>query len=168
MSSAKKSISLAAFLILTGAAVYGFQYPIGIGGGQNKGTLAPEVQKKGPTVRSVTGVVLDQGDSPIAHAVVYLKNTKTLTVKTYISNDTGNYQFTGLVPNQDYELYAQLSGNKSPTKTLSGFDSREKATLNLHIDQTKKNNDQDKKNNDQDKKSSDQDKKSEDSQNQSK
>ncbi len=130
-----KKLAVLSALILTAAMVYGLQY--GIGGGQNRGTLAPEVQKKGPTVRSVTGVVLDEGDNPIGHAVVYLKNTKTLTVKTYIANDTGNYQFTGLVPNQDYELHAELSGNKSPTKTLSGFDSREKATLNLHINQKK-------------------------------
>jgi len=151
-----KKLAIFSALLLTGVAVYGFQYGIGMGGGQNKGTLAPEVQKKGPTIRSVTGVVLDQSDSPIARAVVYLKNTKTLTVKTYISNDTGNYQFNGLVPNQDYELYAELSGNKSSTRTLSGFDSREKATLNLRIDQTKKGADQ---------KSSDQGKKSEDKKN---
>ena len=121
-------------LVLAGALAYGFQF--GIGGGANQGTLAPEAQKKGPTVRSVTGVVLDQNDSPIAHAVVYLKNTKTLTVKTSIANDKGSYQFSGLVPNQDYELYAGSNGTKSSTKTLSSFDSREKATLNLRIDQS--------------------------------
>jgi hypothetical protein len=92
----------------------------------------------------VTGVVLDQNDDPIPHAIVYLKNTKTLTVKTSITNDNGGYQFAGLVPNQDYELYAGLNGSKSPTKTLSGFDSREKTTLNLHMDQKPKESEQSK------------------------
>lgn len=124
-----------AVLVLAGALAYGFQF--GIGGGQNQGTLAPEAQKKVPTVRSVSGVVLDQNDSPIAHAIVYLKNTKTLAVKTSIANDKGSYQFSGLAPNQDYELYAGLNGAKSATKTLSSFDSRDKATLNLRIDQSR-------------------------------
>jgi hypothetical protein len=162
MFSPKKLAAISA-LLFSGAVVYG-QY--GIGGGQNKGTLAPEVQKTGPTVRSVTGVVLDQSDNPLARAVVYLKNTKTLTIKTYISNEKGNYQFTGLVPNQDYELHAELSGSKSPTKTLSGFDSREKATLNLHIDQNRKSTDQ--KSSDETKKDSDESKKNEDSHTQNK
>lgn len=136
MFSRKQFAALVVFL-LAGAMLYAFQY--GIGGGQNKGTMAPEVQKKGPTIRTVTGVVLDQNDSPISHAIVYLKNTKTLTVKTYIASDTGNYQFTGLVPNQDYELHAELSGSKSSTRTLSAFDSRDKATLNLRINQGQNN-----------------------------
>ncbi len=134
-------------LLLAGALAYGFQF--GIGGGQNTGTLAPEVQKKGPAVRSVTGVVLDQSDNPIARAVVYLKNTKTLSVKTSITTDGGKYQFSGLAPNQDYELYAGLNGSKSPTRTLSAFDSREKATLNLHIDQSQKNGQEQKTDQDQ-------------------
>jgi hypothetical protein len=136
MLNAKQRVALFA-LLLAGALAYGFQF--GIGGGQNTGTLAPEVQKRGPAVRSVTGVVLDQSDNPVARAVVYLKNTKTLNVKTSITTDTGKYQFSGLAPNQDYELYAGLNGSKSPTRTLSAFDSREKATLNLHIDQSQKN-----------------------------
>src|SRR5690349_1175771 len=132
MSNLKRPIAFCT-LVLTAALSYGFQFNIG-GNSSNQGSMAPEVHKKAPTVRSVTGIVLDQSDNPIPRAVVYLKNTKTLAVKTSITNDNGNYQFTGLVPNQDYELYAGASGNKSPTKTLSGFDSREKTTLNLHVD----------------------------------
>src|SRR5579859_2759929 len=134
MATLKRLTALCAF-ILAAALAYGFQYSIGGGSNPNQGSMAPEVHKKAPVVRSVTGIVLDQSDNPIPHAVVYLKNTKTLAVKTSITNDNGSYQFTGLVPNQDYELYAGVNGSKSPTKTLSGFDSREKTTLNLHLDQ---------------------------------
>ncbi len=137
MSNTKRFIAFFA-LVLAGALAYGFQYSIGGGNSANQGTMAPEAPKKAPTVRSVTGVVLDQNDNTVPHAIVYLKNNKTLAVKTSITNDNGSYQFTGLVPNQDYELYAGLNGSKSPTKTLSGFDSREKTTLNLHIDQKPK------------------------------
>jgi len=137
MSNVKRLIVFSA-LVLAGVPAYGFQIGLGGGGNPNQGTLAPEAPKKTQIVRSVTGVVLDQNDDPIPHAIVYLKNKKTLTIKTSITNDKGSYQFAGLVPNQDYELYADVNGSKSPAKTLSGFDSREKTTLNLHIDQKPK------------------------------
>ena len=44
-------------------------------------------------LRSVRGTVIDKSDAPTASAVVYLRNTRTLTVKTYISEDRGEYHF---------------------------------------------------------------------------
>ena len=84
--------------------------------------------------RSVTGQVFSKSDVPISEAVVYLKNTKTLTVKSFISEKDGGYRFHGLSPNIDYEIYADYQGQKSPTKTISSFDTRNNITLNLHVD----------------------------------
>jgi len=84
--------------------------------------------------RSVTGQVFSKSDAPISEAVVYLKNTKTLTVKSFISEKDGGYRFHGLSPNIDYEIYADYQGQKSPTKTISSFDTRNNITLNLHVD----------------------------------
>ena len=102
--------------------------------GGSRGTTAPEKEKKNPQVRTVTGTVLNADDSPVPSAIVYLKNTKTRTVKTYIASKDGTYQFNGLSPNIDYELYAETNGNKSSSKTLSSFDSRPKANINLKIE----------------------------------
>jgi Carboxypeptidase regulatory-like domain len=119
-------------------ALYGWQYgqpstpPPLFGGG--KGTTAPERDKKTPQVRTVTGTVLNNDDAPIPNAIVYLKNVKTRTIKTYIAAKDGTYQFNGLSPNIDYELYAELDGQKSQSKTLSSFDSRPKANINLRIE----------------------------------
>lgn len=89
------------------------------------------------TSRTLTGTVLDKGDKPIPEAVVYLKNTKTLAIKTYISQSDGTYRFPELSPNVDYDVYTQKDGKKSPTKTLSQFDDRNKANINLVIDTNK-------------------------------
>lgn len=84
--------------------------------------------------RSLTGAVLDNNDRPVPHAVVYLKNTKTQAIKTFIAEQDGTYRFQSLSPNIDYEVYAQLNGRKSDSKTLSSFDSKSKAKINLRID----------------------------------
>lgn len=85
------------------------------------------------TSRILTGTVVDKSDQPIANAVVYLKNTKTLAMKTYIAQNDGTYRFPELSPNVDYEVYAEKDGNKSNTKTLSQFDDRPSANINLQI-----------------------------------
>ncbi len=86
------------------------------------------------TARILTGTVLDKSDKAVPNAVVYLKNTKTLTMKTYIAQNDGTYRFPELSRNVDYEIYAQKDGKKSNTKTLSQFDDRPKPNINLQID----------------------------------
>jgi hypothetical protein len=88
----------------------------------------------GPAVRTLVGQVVDKGDNPIPNAIVYLKNTKTLAVKTFIAQPDGNYRFHALSPNVDYEVHAEMSGKSSDVKTLSSFDSRKEAHINLRLD----------------------------------
>ena len=83
--------------------------------------------------RSLLGQVKDAGDAPLPKAVVYLKNTKTLAVRSFITDDSGNYRFHSLSPNVDYEVHAEFSGAKSDVKTLSAFDSRGEAYINLKV-----------------------------------
>ncbi len=112
-----------------GCAVGQFQLPLGSQG--------PGIGKKTPkpTSRTLTGLVLEKGsDAPIPNAVVYLKNTKTLTVKSFFAQKDGSYRFPELSLTVDYEIYADKSGKKSDTKTLSQFDDRASPNLNLHID----------------------------------
>src|SRR4051812_11360238 len=87
-----------------------------------------------PSMRTLVGQVVDKGDNPIPNAIVYLKNTKTLAVKTFIAQPDGNYRFHALSPNVDYEVHAEMSGKSSDVKTLSSFDSRKEAHINLRLD----------------------------------
>lgn len=88
-------------------------------------------------LRSVHGIVADKADAPMPGAVVFLKNTRTNVVRSYIADDTGNYRFSGLDPNTDFELHAEKDGAKSSTRTISSFESRKELVVNLKIDSKK-------------------------------
>jgi Carboxypeptidase regulatory-like domain len=82
--------------------------------------------------RLLYGKVLDQHDNPVPSAVVYLTNSRTHAVKTYIIGDDGTYRFPGL-GSVDYEVYAQYKGHKSDTKSVSQFDDRPQVYIDLKI-----------------------------------
>jgi hypothetical protein len=84
--------------------------------------------------RLLTGRVVDREDAPLPNAVVYLANTRTRAVKTFIVSQDGEYRFPALSPSVDYEVYAQYNGHKSDTKTVSQFDTRPQININLRVD----------------------------------
>jgi hypothetical protein len=90
--------------------------------------------QKGDNSRVLTGRVTDKQESALPDAVVYVTNTRTRAVKTYIVGPDGAYRFPSLSPNIDYEVYAQFNGKKSDTKTVSQFDNRAQVTINLKVD----------------------------------
>jgi hypothetical protein len=90
--------------------------------------------KSGDSGRLLTGRVVDKQDAPLASSVVYLANTRTRAVKTFIVGPDGSYRFPALSPNVDYEVYAQYKDHKSDTKTVSQFDTRPTVNINLKID----------------------------------
>ncbi|HUS20050.1 MAG TPA: carboxypeptidase-like regulatory domain-containing protein [Terriglobales bacterium] len=85
-------------------------------------------------LKSVTGMVVGEGDAPLPQSVVYLKNMKTLAVKSFIADDAGAFRFYALSPNTDYQVYAEYNGQRSGTKTISAFDSKTKVEMTLKID----------------------------------
>src|SRR5579864_481348 len=88
-------------------------------------------------VRTVQGIVTDEADNPISGAVVQIENMKTLQVRSFITKEKGDYYFSELSTDADYKLHAENHGMVSATKTLSMFDDRKKATLNLKVDKKK-------------------------------
>jgi protocatechuate 3,4-dioxygenase beta subunit len=83
--------------------------------------------------RSLKGVVTDRDGKAVSGAVVLLKDNKTLQVRSFITQEKGEYRFYGLSTNDEYEVRAQLSGNSSSSKTLSAFDNRKEATIDLKL-----------------------------------
>jgi len=126
---------LGGFIVVLIALSCHAQLTIPVGGGSS----SSDTNRKSTriTSRLLTGTVLDKSEKPVSNAVVYLKNTKTLMVKTYIAQNDGTYRFPELSPNVDYDIYAEKDGQKSKTKTLSQFDDREKANINLEINTSK-------------------------------
>ena len=84
--------------------------------------------------RSVEGAVRDPSDKVVERAVVKLKNTKTLQIRSYYTKADGRYTFSGLAADTEYELRAEFQGSASSTKTLSSFDTRDKAVINLKLE----------------------------------
>jgi hypothetical protein len=88
-------------------------------------------------LRVLHGSVIDRSENPIASSVVYLKNVKSQAVKTYIADDSGNYRFSGLDPNVDYEIHAEHDDLTSPVRTISSFDSRRDIEVTLKLSRKK-------------------------------
>lgn len=97
--------------------------------------LAPAQKKKNePETRTVQGAVASATDTAVNGAIVQLKNTKTLEIRSFITQEDGRYHFNGLNPDIDYELKASYQGASSSIKKLSSFDSRKDATINLKLE----------------------------------
>jgi hypothetical protein len=98
---------------------------------------AEQNSKKESPLRTVQGAVTDKSDNPLPGGVVFLKNLRTGTINSRFADKDGNYRFSGLDPNADYEIHAEFEGAKSPTKTISSLDGRKEILLNLKIDRKK-------------------------------
>jgi Carboxypeptidase regulatory-like domain len=94
---------------------------------------ASAVFAQGPALKTVHGSVLTKSEDPISEAIVFLKNLQNGAVKSYISESSGSYRFSGLDPNVDYEIHAEFKGDSSAVRRLSSLDNRKDIYLNLII-----------------------------------
>ncbi len=85
------------------------------------------------STRSVQGVVTDASGKPVEKAVVQLKDTKTLQIRSFITGPDGSYHFAGLSPNVEYELKAEYQGATSDRKSLSVFNTKKAVTIGLKL-----------------------------------
>ena len=91
-------------------------------------------QTRGTAQRVVHGRVEDKAGNGVKGAVVYLKDAHSSSVKSAIAGDDGTYRFVQLAMNTDYEIWAQSDDHKSPTRSISSFDSKVDITVFLKID----------------------------------
>ena len=70
---------------------------------------------------------------PIGGAIVLLKNTKTLQVRSYIAQTNGRYHFFGLSTDINYQVRAESAGLTSKIKMVSVFDSHKVVKLDLKV-----------------------------------
>lgn len=90
--------------------------------------------KKEPQLRTVRGGVVDKGENPVrGGAIVYLKNLRTQTVKTQFAEEDGQYRFTGLDPNVDYEIHAEHDDLASAKRGISSYDTRKEIVIHLKL-----------------------------------
>lgn len=105
-------------------------------------TNQKKTKPRDPTIRNVQGVVSLPDGSPAEGAVVKIKNLKTLQIRSYITQTDGKYQFQNLSTNIDYELTAEWKDHASSKRTLTVFDNRLDAIMNLKLEPASKAPDQ--------------------------
>jgi protocatechuate 3,4-dioxygenase beta subunit len=99
--------------------------------------LAHGVRGQVTDARTLHGQVVDQQGNQIKGGVVYLKSLATQIVRSYISDDEGQYRFSGLDPNADYEIHAETADQTSATRKISRYDDRKDIVLILRVDKKK-------------------------------
>ena len=94
-------------------------------------------QKRGPIERIVEGQVVNKAGANIGGAVVYLKDSRSNSVKTYIADDDGHFRFGNLSQSTDYQLWADSNGVRSKSREISSFDNENNFHFTLKIDAAK-------------------------------
>jgi hypothetical protein len=105
------------------------------------GAQAQETRKEkreAATERMVQGTVTDKADKFVNGAVVELKDMRSLQVRSFITQQNGEYHFSGLKIDNDYEILGRFTGMTSGWKTLSVFDTRKVPVINLKLDKEEK------------------------------
>jgi len=87
---------------------------------------------------ALTATVVDKDEAPVDTAVVYLKNLHTQDITTHLSEGDGQFRFSGLDLNVDYEIHAEHQGWTSASRSISNFDNRKEFVLTLKLDHEKK------------------------------
>lgn len=85
------------------------------------------------TTKTLQGKVFGSGDIPLSGAIVYLEDSKTNDIRSFISTSDGSYRFGQLSTDTDYQVWAQFKNAKSATRPVSSYDSRTEVFIDLHI-----------------------------------
>jgi len=118
-------VAAAAFLAFAAGGFPGVQH----------GCLAgvPMAQAQNIGQRNVSGAVVDADSDPVVGATVFLKNEKTKAIRSYTTAKNGRFYFAQVNMAEDYDLWAEKSGKKTPTKTVSSWDSRKEFETELRM-----------------------------------
>ena len=116
---------------------YGFAQQQGVGADP------PVVPRPGqnrlpPNTRAIEGLVRDAKGAPVKNAVVLLKDTKTLQVRSYIAQEDGKYHFYGLNSDVNYQVRAENADMTSPTSSSVSSIATSTLKSNLKLKKKKK------------------------------
>ena len=96
-------------------------------------TVMPAAQAQNLGLRVVDGTVQDDTETPVVGATVFLRNTKSKSIRSYTSTDGGKFRFAQVNMSEDFDLWAEKDGRKSPNKTISSWDTRKSLSIDLKL-----------------------------------
>ena len=105
-----------------------------LGAPQVWGSESPAETTKVPKLRTIEGMVSSKEGTPIQGAVVYLQDSKSLAVKSYLSDAQGRFHFRQLPMSADFDLWAELDGKRTRTKSISQFNSKTDLQYRLKVE----------------------------------
>ncbi len=95
--------------------------------------MVPQAQAQNLGQRVVMGSVVNADAALIPGATVFLRNTKTKSIRSYTSSKDGRFRFAQVNMAEDFDLWAEKDGKKSATKTVSSWDARKEFETELKI-----------------------------------
>ena len=95
--------------------------------------MLPQAQAQNIGQRVVMGSVVDADTAAVSGATVFLRNTKTKSIRSYTSSKEGRFRFAQVNMAEDYDLWAEKDGKKSSVKTVSSWDARKEFETELKI-----------------------------------
>ncbi len=95
--------------------------------------IVPQAQAQNLGQRVVMGSVVNADSALITGATVFLRNTKTKSIRSYTSSKDGRFRFAQVNMAEDFDLWAEKDGKKSAMKTVSSWDARKEFETELKI-----------------------------------
>lgn len=83
--------------------------------------------------RVVNGVVESSDSAPLPGATVFLRNGKSKAIRSYTTPADGHFRFAQVSMSDEFELWAEKEGRKSPAKTISTWDNRKEISVELKV-----------------------------------
>ncbi len=93
----------------------------------------PQAQAQNLGQRVVMGSVVDANSASVAGATVFLRNSKTKSIRSYTSSKDGRFRFAQVNMAEDFDLWAEKEGRKSAIKTVSSWDARKEFETELKL-----------------------------------
>jgi hypothetical protein len=83
--------------------------------------------------RVVIGIVTDTSSNVVPGAIVFLKDLKSKSIRSFTTDAAGKFRFTQVNMAEDHELWAEKAGHKSAVKTVSEWDARKEFETELKL-----------------------------------
>jgi len=93
----------------------------------------PQAEAQNLGQRVVMGSVVNADSATVGGATVFLRNSKTKSIRSYTSSKEGRFRFAQVNMSEDYDLWAEKDGRKSAVKTVSSWDARKEFETELKL-----------------------------------
>jgi hypothetical protein len=96
-------------------------------------TSGASAQDEERQFQKLVGRVVDENGKGVRGADVKLKDLHTLLIRSYITQDHGQFHFSGLNSATGYEVWARLGSRRSDVQYISRFEEGKEINVELKL-----------------------------------